>query len=174
MKVITITLFFLFILSYSVFALEVVKFKRIQPIKLTFIRANIGTFGTWTLTNTKGVEMELVCAKNKYFDNSSHAFLEYKNFYRQVAGKFQITPNSVCKELYQYFKKVYGVISQENPFTFELDPQKKTVYKITYPKIDEFANDGFLEDLLPRKVVHPNFKLKRKKDFSKVEALKEH
>jgi hypothetical protein len=127
------------------------KFKERRVIKV--IRAIPDSFETYSLTQSNGREMVLICASNRVYDNNKKAMLEYRNFYNEIAGYFIIDNNSVCKNMAKFIESTHYAIDEENPFIISLNMKAMRVEKIVYPQIDPFSNTGNMNDLFPKKKV---------------------
>lgn len=138
------------------FALEVVKFEPRKRIELKIVRADPESFETYSLINSNGREMTLVCARNRVYDENSKAFIEYRNFYNEVAGNFTLEDNKACLDLGKYIENVHSAISEEHPFLITLETSSLSVKKIVYPKVDPFADKGEEKFLFSPKLLLPN------------------
>jgi hypothetical protein len=139
--------------SWAAIQLEVIKpkFKVKRVIKV--IRAIPDSFETYSLTQSNGREMVLICASNRVYDNNKKAMIEYRNFYNEIAGYFIIENNSVCKSMAKFIESTHYAIDEENPFIISLNTNSMKVEKIVYPQIDPFSNTGNIKDLFPKKKV---------------------
>lgn len=135
-------------------ALEVIRYESKKKIELKIIRAEPDSWATYSLMNHNGREMILVCANNRVYDDNKKAFIEYRNFYQEVVAHFTLENNKVCLEMGKYIENVHSAISEDRPFLISLNTHSLKVEKIIYPKIDPFADEGNVEDLLPRKPVN--------------------
>lgn len=145
-------IFLLLCLSFfEAHAVTVVKFESAKTIQLKIVRAEPDSFETYSLINHNGREMTLVCAHNRVYDENNLAFIEYRNFYQEIVGRFTISDNRVCKEMARFIESVHSGISEEKPFLITLHTKTLKVDKIVYPKIDPFADEGKDQDLLPPK-----------------------
>ena len=113
------------------YAMEVIKFEPRKLIELRIIRAEPDSFETYSLMNFNGREMTLVCANNITYDKNAKAFIEYRNFYNEIAGRFEIEDNKACLELGRFIENVHSAISEEHPFT----------------------DVGEIKDLLPKQII---------------------
>ena len=136
-------------------ALEVVKYEPTKVIELRIIRADPESFETYSLMNHNGREMTLVCANNRVYDNNPKAFIEYRNFYNEIAGNFTFESNQACVEMGRFIENVHSAISEEHPFVIRLNTKSLKVDKIVYPKVDPFTDKGDDKDLLPKPVIRP-------------------
>jgi hypothetical protein len=134
----------------EVYALEVIKFEPRKIIELRIIRAEPDSFETYSLMNFNGREMTLVCANNITYDKNAKAFIEYRNFYNEIAGRFEIEDNKACLELGRFIENVHSAISEEHPFVITLSTKDLQVRKLVYPKVDPFTDVGEIKDLLPK------------------------
>ena len=78
--------FLLTILAFSLQAQEVVRPVLPKKIILKIVRAIPDGFETYSLTNHNGREMVLVCAQNRVYENNPQAFVEYRNFFNEIAA----------------------------------------------------------------------------------------
>lgn len=139
--------------SFKVFALEVIKPDFTKTIQLRIVRADPDSFETYTLMNHNGREMLLVCANNRVYDNNPKAFIEYRNYYNEIAGNFTLDKNEVCLELARFIETSSAGIGQETPFLITLDMRSHQVKKLVYPNVDPYADSGTFKDLLPKEPV---------------------
>lgn len=137
-------------------AMEVVKYESNRQIELKIVRAEPDSFGTYALMNHNGREMILVCANNIVYDNNSKAFIEYRNYYNEIAGNFILETNKACEEMGKFIENIHSAISEEHPFIIQLSTKTLKVEKIVYPQIDPFSDDGDVKDLLPKKPIFVN------------------
>ena len=152
-------LFLLLLISTSLCAkLTVIKpdFSE-KKIELRIVQAYPDSWETHTLVNENGREMVLVCAHNRVYDDNQKAYLQYRNFYNEIAAKFTIENNQACKDLGNYINKVHMGISEANPFYLTLERKSHTVEMIIYPKIDPLKTTGEIEELLPKKHVEISY-----------------
>jgi hypothetical protein len=150
-------------------ALEVVKFEPKKSLVLKIVRADPESFETYSLINHNGREMTLVCAQNRVYDQNPRPFIEYRNYYNEIAGNFILESNEACLELGKFIENVHSAISEEHPFELTLNTKSLRVEKIVYPKVDPFTDEGHLKDLLPKKPVY--IKEKRLPQKKKVKLL---
>lgn len=136
-------------------ALEVVKFESAKTLELRIVRADAESFETYSLINHNGREMILVCANNRVYDNNQKAFIEYRNYYNEIAGNFTLESNQACLELGKFIENVHSAISEEHPFVISLNTKSLKVEKIVYPKVDPFTDKGEEKDLLPKPMLKP-------------------
>lgn len=139
----------------SVMALEVIKFEPTKQIQLRIVRADPESFETWSLINHNGREMTLVCANNRVYDYNPKPFIDYRNFYNEIAGNFELESEVACREMARFIETVHSAISEEHPFVINLNTKTRKVDKILYPKVDPFTDKGHIQDLLPKPVVKP-------------------
>lgn len=134
--------------TFSVSALEVIRPEYDQDIILRIIAVEPDSFETYLLTHHNGRVMTLVCARNVVYDNNPKAFIEYRNFYNEIAGNFTIENDKACKDLGRFIESSQYGVSREKPFLITLNRKTGQVSKIIYPKIDPFADEGNEEDML--------------------------
>lgn len=146
-----IALIFFLNFSYKTFALEIIKHEFKDEIQLKIIRVVPDGFETYSLHNQNGREMTLVCAQNKFYENNSQAFIEYRNFYNEVAGRFIIESNIVCKDMAKFIESAHSAVDEWKPFLIKLSKKQMKVIKIVYPTIDPLSDSGDVNDLLPKK-----------------------
>jgi hypothetical protein len=142
-----------FLMMFSLletYAMEVIKFEPRKTIELRIIRAEPDSFETYSLMNFNGREMTLVCANNITYDKNPKAFIEYRNFYNEIAGRFELSNNQACLELGKFIENVHSAISEEHPFVITLSTKDLQVRKLIYPKVDPFTDVGEIKDLLPK------------------------
>ncbi len=132
-------------------AQQVIRPELPKKIILKLVRAIPDGFETYSLTNHNGREMVLVCAKNRVYDNNADAFLEYRNFYNEIAGHFKIEKNEVCKDMAKFIEQAHYGIDDNRPFILTLNVEKMIVEKIVYPMINPLADKGDINDLFPKK-----------------------
>lgn len=147
--------FFTLILSqllFPAYGIEVIKPDYSdKKIYLNIIRVVPDSFETYTLTNSNLREMQLVCAENRVYENNKLAFIEYRNFYDEKAARFTISHNSVCKDLARFIEQAHFAVTEEKPIKFILSRKTMEVATLIYPDIDPLADDGDVNDLLPKK-----------------------
>jgi hypothetical protein len=148
-----LSLFSLLLISLNSFALVVIKPEYKDDIYLKIIRVVPDGFETYSLHNQNGREMTLVCANNRFYENNKRAFIEYRNFFNEVAGQFILESNIVCKEMAKFIEEAHSAVDEWRPFLITLSKKKMTVEKIIYPKVDSKSDTGNNEDLLPKKKV---------------------
>lgn len=129
-------------------ALEVIKPVYEKDIVLRIIAVEPDSFETYLLTHHNGRVMTLVCARNVVYDNNPKAFIEYRNFYNEIAGNFTIENDKVCKDLGRFIETSQYGVSWERPFLITLNRKTGQVSKIIYPKIDPLADEGNEEEML--------------------------
>lgn len=145
--------FFFILSSLNAFALEVIKFEHKSKLELKIIRAEPESFETYSLINHNGREMILVCANNRVYDDNKKAFIEYRNFYNEIAGNFELESNQVCLDIGKFIESAAAGVSEEKPFLITLNTKNLKVEKVEFPKIDPFADEGDVKDLLPRSII---------------------
>ena len=154
---------FFILTSFSSHGLEVVKREFKEKLILKIIRVMPDSFEEYSLSNHNGREMTLVCAKNRVHDNNPKAFIEYRNFYNEPAGKFIIESNEVCIDMANFIEQAHAAVDEERPFIITLNKRTKTVEKIVYPNVDPLADRGRINDLYLKKNIlltpRPNVKL---------------
>lgn len=148
--------------STTLHAIEVVKPVFKKELILKIVRAIPDGFETYSLTNQNGREMTLICAKNKFYENNSQAYIEYKNFYNLNAGNFIIDNNSVCKDMGKFIEAAHYGIDEQRPFIISLNTASMKVEKIVYPRINPLDDRGDEKDLYPKK---------EKRDFVRPEII---
>lgn len=149
-----------FTVTHSLNAQEVIRPALPKKIVLKIVRAIPDGFETYSLTNHNGREMVLVCAQNRVYENNPNAFIEYRNFFNEIAGQFKIEKNLVCKDMAKFIEQAHHGIDQTRPFVISLNVEKMSVEKIVYPMINPLADKGDINDLYPKK---------QKLDFPKPE-----
>lgn len=142
------------LVSSSCFGLEIIRPVIDRRIQLRIVRAEPDSFGTYLLLNQNGREMLLVCARNRVYDDNPKAFIEYRNYYNEIAGNFTLADNEACLEMGKFLEQTSAGISEQNPFVIDLSTSNMMVDRITYPKLDPFADRGTHLDLLPRVPVY--------------------
>lgn len=148
---------FLILLSSlaSFAAIEVVKREFKEKITLRIVRAKPDGFESYSMTNANGREMTLVCAKNRFFENNRQAFIEYRNFWNEPAGKFTIESNEICKDMAAFIEQAHSAVDEDRPFLITLNRKLKMVVKIVYPNVDPLADRGNINDLyLKKEILH--------------------
>ena len=145
-------------LSGNVFAMEVVKYEFKEKLKLKIVRVSVDDFGTYKLTNYNGRDMILVCAQNIFYEKNKDAYIEYRNFYNEPAGKFIIEANEFCKEMGEFIEQASYAVDEDRPFVITLNKRTKLVEKIVYPKVDPLADTGLIDDLYLKPVVRVSTK----------------
>ena len=138
----------------QVAATEVVRPVFEQNIELKIVRAEPDSFETYTLTNHNARVMTLVCAHNRVYDNNPRALIEYRNYYNEIAGHFYLADNRVCLEMARFIELTHFAISERHPFLITLDRKGGTVARVVYPRVDPLADEGEMEDLLPKGPVY--------------------
>jgi hypothetical protein len=144
---------FVLLLSTKLSAIEVVKFVFKEKLHLKIVRVIPDGFETYSLSNYNGREMTLVCAKNRYYENNPKAFIEYRNFYNEPAGKFVIESNAIYKDMASFIEKAHSTVDERRPFLITLNKKTQLVEKIVYPKVDPYADRGNVKDLYLKKEV---------------------
>jgi hypothetical protein len=145
--------FFAAIFSLNAYAIETIKYEFSEKLVLKIVRVTPDGFETYSLANHNGREMTLVCAKNRVYEFNSKAFIEYRNFYNEIAGRFIIDSNEVCKEMAQFIEQAHAAVDEERPFIITLNKKSKMVEKIVYPKVDPLADKGRTSDLFLKKEI---------------------
>ena len=143
----------LLLITFNAFALEVIRPEIHSIIELKIVRAEPDSFETYALTNHNGREMVLICAKNRVYDHNAKAMIEYRNYYNVIVGYFTIEDNSVCKDMGRFIEAASSGIDETRPFLIRLNTRNSKVEKIVYPKINIYADEGKIEDLLPKNTV---------------------
>lgn len=163
-------LFGLLLSSVQVSALVVVKHQYPRKIELKIVRAEEDSFSTFVLTNHNSREMVLVCKGNRVYDDNPQAMIEYRNYYNEIAGNFILEDNDVCLDIGRFIETSHFGIDESRPFLITLNTKTMKVDKIVYPKIDQFADEGTMQDLFskPRVIMTMQPKVKNKK-FKKIE-----
>lgn len=142
---------FLLLFVLNAEAIEVVKHEFSEKLTLKIVRVTPDGFESYSLSNHNGREMTLVCAHNKFFDNNPSAFIEYRNFLNEPAGKFVIESNIVCKDLATFIEQAHAAVDEERPFIITLNKRTKSVEKIVYPNVDPLSDKGRIQDLYLKK-----------------------
>lgn len=127
-------------------ALEIVKFESAKKLELRIVRVDTESFETYSLINHNGREMILVCANNRIYDNNSKAFIEYRNYYNEIAGNFTLENNQACLELGKFIENMHSAVSEEHPFVITLNTKNLKVEKIMYPRIDPFTDKAIIKN----------------------------
>lgn len=133
---------------FNVSALEVVRPVYDKDIILRIVAVEPDSFETYLLTNHNGRVMTLVCARNVVYDNNPKAFIEYRNFFNEIAGNFTIENDKACKDLGRFIETSQYGVSQERPFLITLNRKTGQVSKVIYPKIDPLADEGDEKEML--------------------------
>ncbi len=144
-------LIFSLILSSVSFALEVVKYESKDKIVLKIIRAETESFETYTLLNHNGREMTLVCANNRVYDNNPLPFIRYRNFFGEEVGDFTLESEDVCKDMAKFIEVASYGVDEKRAFIITLSTKTMSVDQVVFPKVDIFADDGNIRDLLPKR-----------------------
>lgn len=143
--------YLLLLFSFNAFALEVIKPDYThKDIELNIIRAYPDSWETYTLVHSNSRQMLLVCAQNRVYDDNPMPYIEYRNFYNIKAAKFILPSDKVCKELGQFIEQAHMAIDEDNYFKIIISRKTMSVQKIIYPKVDPLADNGEMEDLLPK------------------------
>lgn len=150
---ISLLLSLLFFTSFLHARLEIIKPEFKSNIVLKIVRVVPDSFETYSLHNANGREMTLVCAQNRFYENNKEAFIEYRNFYNEIAGRFTIESNIVCKEMAKFIEAAHAAVDEWKPFVITINKKLMKVEKIIYPNIDPFTDNGDIKDLLPKKKV---------------------
>lgn len=138
----------------TAFALEVIMPVIDRKIELRIIRADPDSFQTYSLMNHNGREMMLVCAGNRVYDHNAKAFIEYRNYYNEIAGNFTIEDNQVCLDMGRAIETTAAGITEDRPFLITLRTKGLKVEKIVYPNLDPYIDEGTHKDLLPKENPH--------------------
>ena len=141
--------FILLMISHS-FALEVVKPLFQDKLHLRIIRAEPDSFETYSLINHNGREMTLVCAHNRVYDNNPRPLIKYRNFFGEEVADFQLESDEVCRDMGKFIESASFGIDERRPFLITLSTKNQNVEKIEYPNINPYADDGNIDDLLPK------------------------
>ena len=139
--------------TFNSFAIEVVKYEFKPKLILKIVRVVPDEFETYKLTNNNGRDMTMVCAKNRFYENNPHAYIEYRNFYNESAGKFIIENNEFCKDLATFIEQASAAVDEARPFVITLNKRTKLVDKIVYPKVDPLTDSGLISDLYLKPIV---------------------
>lgn len=134
--------------------MEVIKPVVDRKIELRIVRAEPDSFETYTLMNHNGREMLLVCAGNRVYDNNPKAFIQYRNYYNEIAGEFTLADNKACLEMGKFIEQSSFGVSESHPFVIRLSTKSLKVERIVYPKLDPFIDRGTHRDLLPRAPIY--------------------
>ena len=134
--------------SFSVLALEVIKPAYEKDIVLRIVAVEPDSFETYLLTNHNGRVMTLVCARNVVYDTNPKAFIEYRNFFNEIAENFTIEIDKACKDLGRFIETSQYGVSWEKPFVITLNRKSRKVTKVIYPNVDPLADEGEESDLL--------------------------
>lgn len=145
---------FFIIAVFQVHAQEVIRPIFNKKINLVIVRAEPDSFETYSLRNHNGREMTLVCAKNHVYDDNQKAMIRYRNFYGEEVGDFTIENNQVCKDIGRFIESASAGIDSERPFLITLDPNKLSVERIVYPRVNPFLDEGDMNDLLPKERIY--------------------
>lgn len=132
-------------------AIQVIKPEFKEKMVLKIVRVIPDGMETYSLSNYNGREMTLVCAKNRFYENNKHAFIEYRNFYNEPAGKFIIESNEICKDMANFIEQAHAAVDERRPFVITLNRKEMMVEKIVYPKVDPLADKGDINDLYLKK-----------------------
>lgn len=142
-----------FMFSSVTFGMEVVKHVIDRTIELRIVRAEPDSFETYTLMNHNGREMLLVCAENRIYDNNPKAFIQYRNYFNEIAGEFTLADNNACLEMGKFIERSSFGVSESHPFVIRLSTKSMKVERIVYPKLDPFMDRGTHKDLLPKRPI---------------------
>jgi hypothetical protein len=154
----------LFFISLSVKAdFEVIKpdFSH-KKINLTIIQAYPDSWQTYKLVNHNSRVMTLVCRNNRVYGNNTLPFIEYRNFYNEIAARFTFPSNKVCLDLGEFIENIHMGISQSNPLEILLTRKNLQVARIIYPNIDPLDDTGDISDLFPKKKIILTYPYKNK------------
>lgn len=138
-------------LCNSMAAIKVIKPEFSEKLVLKIVRVIPDGMETYSLSNYNGREMTLVCAKNRFYENNPLAFIEYRNFYNEPAGKFIIESNQICKDMASFIEQAHAAVDERRPFVITLNKKEMAVEKIVYPKVDPLADKGDINDLYLKK-----------------------
>lgn len=138
-------------LTYTQAAIQVIKPEFKEKMVLKIVRVIPDGMETYSLSNYNGREMTLVCAKNRFYENNKQAFIEYRNFYNEPAGKFIIESNEICKDMANFIEQAHAAVDERRPFVITLNRKEMMVEKIVYPKVDPLADKGDINDLYLKK-----------------------
>ncbi len=157
--------YFLILLIFTTKILAKEGIEVIRPVyknilELKIVRAEVDSFETYLLKNYNGREMNLVCANNLVYKNRQ-AFIIYRNFYGETVNRFVIEDNRVCYDMAKFIESSSFGVDEDRPFLISLSKSDLKVRKITYPKIDPYADSGIELDLLPKKDIPVRFKKKK-------------
>ena len=134
-------------------AIQVIKPEFKQKMLLRIVRVIPDGMETYSLSNSNGREMTLVCAKNRFYENNAQAFIEYRNFYNESAGKFIIESNEICQDMAKFIEQAHSAVDENRPFLITLNRTTSSVEKIVYPRVDPLADKGDINDLYLKKDV---------------------
>lgn len=148
-----LAVFTLFSLLNTQAAILVIKPEFKQKMQLKIVRVIPDGMETYSLSNSNGREMTLVCAKNRFYENNAQAFIEYRNFYNESAGKFIIESNEICKDMAKFIEQAHSAVDENRPFLITLNRSTMSVEKIVYPRVDPLADKGDINDLYLKKDV---------------------
>jgi ribosomal protein S12 methylthiotransferase accessory factor YcaO len=135
-------LLLLILFSSNAFAIEVIKPQFGKKLNLKITRVETDSFGTYLFVSEDLTELTLVCANNQVYDYNKRAFFEFRNYYREVAGRFSIEENKVCTELGQFIESVQAGVTEEKPFYLFLNREAMKVEKIIYPRLDPLLQNN--------------------------------
>lgn len=148
---------FILLISFKAIALEVIKPEVTNEyLELNIIRVDPGSFETYTLTNSNLIEMTLVCANNRVYDNNKTAIIRYRNYYNLPVYDFKISNNKVCLDMGKFIESTFMGVDEDRPFKIRLNIKNGMVARIEYPAIDPYTDQGEMEDLLPKKRLFHN------------------
>jgi hypothetical protein len=142
----------LFWFIQTAIALEVIRPEYTDDIVLKIIRAEPESFETYALTHVNGRVMTLVCAGNRVYDNNPKAFIEYRNYFNELAGNFTLENDRACREMGKFIEQAHFAVDESRPFLITLNRKKGQVSKIIYPKFDPLADEGDWQDLMVKPV----------------------
>ena len=144
----------LILLLGNLWATEVIRPVFKGNIELKIVRAEPDSFETYTLTNDNARVMTLVCAHNRVYDDNPQAFIEYRNYYNEVAGQFTFADNRICLEMARSIELTHSAVSEEHPFLITLAREGNRVTRVVYPRVDPLADEGPESALLPKAPVY--------------------
>ena len=159
MNLFTVSALTIFIFTQAQ-ALEVIRPVYHHKIHLRIIRAEPDSFDTYSLVNHNGREMTLVCSHNRAYDNNPKPIIKYRNFFGEEAGDFELESEQICRDMGKLIEMASYGIDEARPFLITLNTKHMMVEKIVYPNVDPYSDDGNTQDLLPKKRVFINSKLK--------------
>lgn len=123
-----------------------------KNIELHIIRAYPDSYDTYALMHRNGRVMSLVCQENPVYEHNKRAFIEYRNYYNEVAGRFYLATNKECRDLAKFIESAHMMIDEERSFHISLNRKKMQVEQIVYPAFDPMTDTGSYADLMPKKI----------------------